>query len=917
MRIAFLRPYLLILIPLIIGGLVLSMRFLRTVDKKRRLGQIIFRGLLFTLLIFAVSGVSIMVKDNNVATIFVVDSSDSLKNNQQEISRFVSDALKNKGKKDYVGVVAFGKTAAVENFLSKETAFNGISSTVDGSATNLESAVNLALSMFPEGYAKRIVLISDGQENSGELMDTAADITLSGCQLLTLSLTRKETEEVYIKNLQVPESVGLGESFSIVVEVESNVATDAVISLYLGRSLRGQKPVSVQRGHNTYTFRDTQSDTGLKTYQVTIETPHDTVTLNNEYSAYTNISKQDPVLLVEGTPGIGESLENVFRSLNTPYQKVTPDYVPSTLSELLEYSGVVLVNVNADRLNRSFMEIVETYVKDYGKGLIACGGRQVFAMGGYKGTPLETVLPVEMDVQGEKEIPKMAIQLVIDQSGSMSGENLEMAKQAAVAAADTMRDTDLIGVMSFDDSYSRVVPITEITDRKEIARAISSIDIRGGTSILPALRAAAQDLSKADAAIKHIILLTDGQDGFAMSNYNSLIHAINDESITVSTVAIGAGCNTELLSFLAERCNGRMYQTSIGTDIPRIFTQEVYLSANTYIVEDEFAPIAIQYGSVTDSLITDVAADGLPTLYAYVATTIKPRATEVLVSPKNDPVLAWWQYGLGKTLVWTSDATAEWSGNFFAWDGNPQLWSNMLNLVTQELRVDGSYAEVTQSADGAHVTYHTEDFGAATSVSATVTDVNGNPSIINLPATAPGVFEGDFEMTGTGVYSIAVNQYTGDELMGGVTTAAIKKYSPEYVFDFNDKGNLLEDYTIRTGGTMIESPDMVFSSVLKTGKAMTDITTPLLVVALLLFVFDIAYRRFNVRLIPERKKKAPTSIPVKESVKSPVAEDIVTPPEPVIKPAKVPKAPKAPKQPKQEDKEVLDTSQLLNRMKKQ
>lgn len=922
MKIEFARPYILIIIPIIVAGLFLAMRFLHTVDKKRRINQTIIRSFLFSILIFALSGVSVCINDDKSATIFIVDASDSLKNSRDDIIKFVNDAINEKKSDDYVGVVTFGRHASVENFLSEDTVFTGISSDIDSSSTNLYDAVTLGLSMIPDGYSKRLVIISDGNENGSSLLaDTVPAITLSGCDIQTFTISEAIDKEVYVKNLDVPQSVGTGESFSIKVEIMSNVETDAVVSLYLGRDFKGKQLVHLLSGKNNCTFRDTQSDSGLKTYHVSIETPDDTFSLNNEYAAYTKISQKDPILILEGSTDEASELCKLFDSMEKDYECISSLDAPDDITKLTQYSAVILVDTYIDDLSQGFLGSIESYVNDYGKGLVACGGRHSYALGGWKDTPLETVLPVTMDVKGEKEIPKMAIQLVIDKSGSMSGENLRAAKQAAIAAAEMLRDDDYIGVMSFDDTYTRVVPITNLTDKKRISNAINSIEIQGGTSILPALRAAVNDLSACDATIKHIILLTDGQDNFEAVNYTPTINRANDELITISTVAIGEGCNTDLLSYIAEACGGRMYVTKLGTDIPKIFTQEVYLSANTYIVDNEFYPVYA--GSPDESGLLSGLDNGFPSLFAYIATTIKPgRTHEELVSDQDDPVLAWWQCGLGKTVAWTSDVSGKWSGNLFSSEVNQTLWNNIISLVTGDVSVNGSYAEVTQNGDTATIHYKTDDFSSNTAVSATVTDADGNSSILTLTAVAPGEFEASFDMIKADVYSIAVNQYEGSELIGGTTTAAFKTYSEEYAFDFSNSGDILSEYARKTGGREITSPYEVFSGPTKNVKAMNDITFPLLIVALFVFILDIAYRRFNFRIFPEKLK-----VSVKESAKDlppqdnakPVQEgaEIKTDTVKVSETKHSSEKPSSKTKSKQQESDMLDASQLLNRMKKQ
>ncbi len=922
MRIEVMHPYILLSVPVIIAFLIITAKLFLRCDRKKRIRAVIVRSIIFSLLALSMAGTGILLKGQKTATIFLVDGSDSLKNRESDIIAFINDSIANKTDSDYVGIVSFGKTAVIENFLTDNISYKGSMSDIDASASNLEEAVKLGLSMIPEGYAGRLVLISDGAENAGNLKDTAASVALSKASLLSYSLESAETPEVYVSNLKVPETSGTGESFAVTVEIESNTTSPATVSLYLGRTLKGRRSVILQKGTNTFVFADTQEESGLKTYSVTVEAENDTLSVNNEYYAYTNISTKQPVLIVEGEAGESSYLHTVLNSIGVDTVTVTPENAPGNISSLLEYRGIILVNVFASDLADGFLDNLETYVKDHGRGLITCGGRRSYAMGGYKNTSLETVLPVEMDIKGEKEIPSMAIVLLIDKSGSMSGESLDAAKKAAIAAVDNMREQDSIGVFSFDDSYSEVVRLQTLTDKASVHKAINTIRIEGGTSIYPAVQHAYKVLKDYEASIKHIILLTDGQDGFEKQKYTGLIKDINNDNITFSTVGIGAGCNTDLLNYLAEKCGGRFYLTVNGLDTPKIFTQEVYLTANTYIVDGEFTPII----SSNSEIISTVAANGLPSLLGYVATTPKSRATVLLSSPDDDPVLSCWQYGLGHTVAWASDVIGKWSGNFFASpEINQALWTNLISYITEDIKSDGSYAEVVQSGDSTKVIYHTDEFGAGTDVRAVVTDEDGNSSELTLPATAPGVYEASFDMTGTGVYSIAVNQYEEGNITYGITTAAIRHYSTEYTF--NDTPGLLEDYTRVTGGKMIEDPKDVFSSDISDVKAMTDLSTALLVAALLLFVLDIAVRRFNIsipvpKFVKPVKNEAKASSGKKEKVAAAddnaVDKPEISSEEPEKTKPKKEKAKKASKEKeeKNEQPEILDTSQLLNRLRK-
>ena len=844
MSISFQNPWLLLLIPVIIGALIFSMKFMYSRNMAQKISRILLRAIVASFLVLALSGITFKIVGKDVTTIFLVDASDSVKERKDEVNKFISDALKTKGRHDYVGVIAFGGNSRVEQFISKDVTFSGLLTEVDTQATNLEDAVNMAMAQMPEDSAKRIVLITDGNENEGSLNTTASAVIGSGIDFEIVKLEENISNEVYVANVTVPQEVGVGENFSIEVEVESNVACPATVKLFSGRTLKGQQKVNLQEGTNQFIFKDTQSDEGLKTYRVVVEAEEDTVSVNNEFSAYTNIETNLPILVVEGSNGNSRELQGILNSIGKKYDVVSPGVLPATISDLLHYSGIIFIDVYGDDIREGFLDNLDEYVKNYGGGFVACGGPNSYALGGYRGTPIEDVLPVYMDPTGENEIPTIAIDMVIDQSGSMSDgngiiNNLDLAKESAAAAVDNLRvNEDYVGVVSFDDSYEKLVPLDKLTDPDAVKDAIYSLAPDGGTSIYPAIAAAALDLSKCDAKVKHIILLTDGQD--SNNQYDDLIRIINDAGITLSTVSVGDGSNDILLTMLAESCGGRYFHTDLNTDVPKIFAQEIYLSSNTYLINEEFTPIVTS----SDQIIRDVAADGLPSLLGYVATAEKERSIVTLKSPYGDPILAYWQYGLGKTVAWTSDVTGEWSANYSGWENTQLLWHNILQYVTEDMGMEGAYVTVDQKGSKAVLNYSTEEFDANTTVTATIFDDEGNISEVTLDPSRPGEYTAEIETKNTGVYSINIQQKENGTVVGSTNTAAIMQYSLEYRFYPNN--TLLEDYATVIGASFLDNSADVFLNPPEFVKNRYSLTTILLLLAGILFLCDIAIRRFHV-----------------------------------------------------------------------
>ena len=350
--------------------------------------------------------------------------------------------------------------------------------------------------------------------------------------------------------------------------------------------------------------------------------------------------------------------------------------MPSDLAGLSGYEAVVLVNVPARALPVKAMAALPAYVRDLGKGLLMIGGKESFGVGGYGHTPLEEAMPVYMDVRNREERPNLALVFIIDKSGSMnachcSGPNrqtaqfrqggvpkVDIAKDAMVQAAALLGQQDTLGVVAFDDSAHWVLPAQRGVSVSAVQDAVASVAPLGTTNVRAGLLAAEDQLNHTDARIKHAILLTDG---WTSSGANlEIARRMRDAGITLSVVAAGSG-SADYLANLASEGGGRYYPAQDMADVPQIFVQETITAVGNYIVERPFTPA---FG--VDSPVLAGLRNGLPPLYGYNGTTIKETARAALVSDDGSPVLAQWQFGLGHTAAWTSDANGRWAKDWVA-----------------------------------------------------------------------------------------------------------------------------------------------------------------------------------------------------------------------------------------------------------
>lgn len=920
MQFEFARPWVLILIPILVAATI-AIRIIHQKKNSRMIGEIIVRCIVLILAVLALSGISIKKVSDITTTVFLIDMSDSVKSSWSDEAKFVEDAIAQMPDKNQVGIVAFGADAKIEQFVTDKKAFINVQSKILESGTNIEQAVSTAMALFPDGSAKRMVILTDGAENSGNVAEIATSVSSANIEIKIKDIESNVEEEVYVSDVSIPETISEGDQFDVTVDVVATEPANATVSLYSGRTLKGKKDVALQKGDNHLVFSDQGVESGIKSYRVVVESDKDTVSINNTYSAFTKVEAPAKILLVEGAKDESLLFQDVLKAANVDYEVVSPSGVPGSISDMLRYQSVILLDVYADDLRKGFMDILETYVKDYAGGLAAIGGTNSYALGNYRNTPIEDVLPVKMDLEGEKQIPKIAMVMVIDHSGSMESPStmnssiscLNVAKQAAVNSLGSLREIDEIGVIAFDDKFSWAVNLQPATDLPSIEDGIAGILGGGGTSIYPAVAEAVKKLEQSDAAIKHVVLLTDGQDGF--HDYDDLISEMSENNITLSSVAIGQEADAYTLGDLAEACGGRYYYSDAGTTLPRIFAQEVYLSTKEYLINEEFTPVITN----THDIIAGVFDEGSPSLLGYIASSAKDSAKVILESHKGDPILACWQCGLGHTVAWTSDGTNRWTGNFAGWDNYVKLWRNIIDWTVYDDSLGDDTLFVEQKASSAVINYETEEYNGKTKLQAVITDEEGKKIEASLNAIAPGRYQAEVALPDTGVYSMSVRKEENGEVVKNLNTATAMQYSKEY--RYADVSSSIGNFVNNVSGKYISKTDEVFDTELEGSSMRKNLTMWMLGIAVFMFVIDIVIRRMHidfVYMILSRVKLV--KLTVKEKKKETSVEHVVVEMEKTVeeekKPEKVEKKKaekKAQKKAKKVEPQVIDTAALLKK----
>ena len=791
--------------------------------------------------------------------VFLLDESDSVSGPARERStRFVEQAVAAKKPGDRHGVVSFGANATIAQRL---TSGGGLTPglAIDGKGTNIYEATQLALAMLPAGEANRIVLVSDGRQNAGNAFAGAQAVRNAGADLHYVAAPMTLDREVVAEELVLPREVKFGEPFQARLIVWSRKAGNGRVSLFRNGQFIGSQRVELAEGKNVFSYRQSLDKEGIHVYQAAIDADGDTIEANNRALGTVLVHGRPQVLLADRDRGHAQSLAAALRAQQLEVTVVEPGGIPKDMAGLQKYDGVVLSNVSAIQLDRSRMTLIRDYVRDQGGGLIMIGGDSSFGLGGYYQTPVEEALPVTMDVKQRVDVPNLSIVLSIDRSDSMTTlatgkvTYLDLAKEAAHLVVDLLDENSEVGVMSWDTEWKWEVPLRQARNKAEIHQGIASIVSGGGTEGFPALREAYQVLSKRPAVLKHVIFLTDGQ--MRRDQFQGLIDTMAKEQITVSSVAVGKWSDERLLVDIAKWGKGRFYKTEDSQTLPRIFAVETQLASNSTVVEQ---PFKAKLSDPGHEAIQDIDWKNAPPLLGYVATTAKANAEQVLLSHWEDPVLATWRYGLGRSAAFTSDANPRWAQNWIQWRQFNQFWAQLVRWTLRSATVNGTTASVVRrdrigevvidamDAKGNYINFMDTQVG--------IVAPDRGRSVIDLEQIAPGRYRGRFPASQEGVYLVGLAQRADQREPASQVAGLVVPYAEE-LRDLGVDESLLKEMAELTGGGALGDPRETFAQGRRPVRAWVEAWPWIAGAAAFLLLLDIAVRRLGAawfRTLPGR-----------------------------------------------------------------
>ncbi len=767
----------------------LGRRSLGAMGRGRRLFVCALRCLVIALLVLAAAEMEIVRSTDRMAVVYLLDQSSSIPTEQRAaMAQYVDAAItEHRRPRDLSGVIVFGREAGIEVPPSDAEMRipEHVESRLDPTYTDIAGAIRLAQAAFPYDAAKRIVLVTDGNQNLGNALDEAQGAVAAGIGIDILPIKYEQRSEVLVEKIAVPPDIRKGQPFDLRVYVTNTNAEGTVGGRLRVLQRTNDQPIELSSEHivlkpgkNVFSVRRQIDEPNFYTYegQFVPDNPADDVlTQNNRATTFTHVRGSGRVLLIESFAEQGEHQHLVDRlRANNMEVTVQPDnQLFQSLAELQAYDTVILANVArsdgavADDLTHFGDAQIKMLVRNTeltGSGLVMLGGPNSFGAGGWTNTKLEEAMPVDFQVKNLKVVPSGALMIVLDRSGSMTGEKLSMSKAAAIAAVQTLGERDQIGVIAFDSQYEWVVPLLRVGNSDRAVARIAAIGHGGGTNMQPGMEEGYRALSKCDASIKHMIVLTDGRtEG---SGYPELAAQNRRRRITTSAVAVGSDADVDLMDRIAQTGGGKFYRVENPRVIPRIFMKEAMRVARSVIFEKAsgFQPVIRYPHEIVSGL-----SGPLPPLTGFVRTTLKnnPLVEQVLVAPidseeANSTILATWNYGLGRAVAFTTDDGARWATQWTAWPDYDKFFSQLVRWSMRPLNDNGKFTVATD-VEGNKVKVfvnaldNQDEFLNFLNLSGSVVGPDAEAHELELEQVSPGRYVGEFEAGNTGSYFAMLN----------------------------------------------------------------------------------------------------------------------------------------------------------------
>lgn len=627
---------------------------------------------------------------NHLHVIHLVDVSESVDpDSMRTVAKEIEQASAELKTSDRSSILGFGsRLLPLDPPALRKLADEAAQGTADSSlrnSTKLSEALLGSRLVFDASMARRLVVFSDGSPTTPGVAEAIQTLREEGVDVRFRPVDGLKRPEAAIVALEPLSRVAFrGEIVRMRLRMRANEAMNATARVLHRGVAVASTPVKLEAGKETMVTLDVEmTSTGESRWEAELQPEKDWFPVNNKVATTITVKGEPRLLALHRDEKQMRPLARAMKKQGLELELRGERGLPETMAELLAFDAVILADVPATSLNTRQMELLRRYVSDFGGGLAMLGSENSFGLGGYYRTPVEEALPLTSRYEKEKQKPSLAMVLVIDKSGSMDGQPIELARASAKAAAELLGAQDQIAVVGFDSETRVILNMTSAADRGTVLNAIESLTADGGTDAYPGMVKGRELLQNASAKVKHMIVLSDGQT--PANDFSGLVRDMRSQGMTVSSVSLGDGAAKDLMQMIAQEGGGRYYETNDPTNMPQIFTKETMQASRSAIKED-------LYGSVVTGdhpILSGYEKSELPDVLGYVMTQTKPSANLLLAAETGDPLLAVCRYGLGTGLCWTSDLTEKWGGEWLGWGNGGAFWAQIFRGIVRKEQSTG------------------------------------------------------------------------------------------------------------------------------------------------------------------------------------------------------------------------------------
>lgn len=870
--IQFDRPGWLLLLVLLVPVIFIAWRGItRKGARGRAVASTITRCLIVSLLAVAIARPVWEKTGKGVSLITVLDRSQSIpKQIQNHAVKILQEwtSPERRDKNNRLAVISVGREVAIGSMPKQLTAFEPAANDPDPTATNIAKGIQMAIALFPRDTASRILVVSDGNETDGQMLSVANQAKASGIPIDVLPLMYDHQNEVMIEKVITPSQARHGQSVPVRVILRSVSSSNGTLHLVqngveldISPNSNGKGlPLSLHEGVNAVMFDVPIQSGGPQKFEAmwVASEEGDTIAANNVGVAVSFVSKSGVILLVTQNELNSKHLHDILVSAGLLVEIRSPKEIPRESIGFSEFDAAILVDIPRWMLDDLQEKHLHSFVHDLGGGLICTGGPNSFGAGGWIGSQLERAMPIKCEPPQTRQLPRGALALIMHSCEMPEGNY--WGQRMADAAVDSLSELDYVGIIEYDwnggpntlNNSGWTLPLQLAGDKTKAFDAIKSLVYGDMQDFGSPMKLALDGLVAVDAAQRHVIIITDGDP---IGPSQELLSEYRIAGVTVSTVMVGGhGSSTDQqkMQGIATVTGGRFYLVNDPNKLPSIFIKEAQLNSRSLLQEGSEWDVSTQT-SVTGPV---QGISGVPQVGGYVVTGSKGGFAQtpwvIPVQDGDDPLFAWWHYGLGKSIALTTDLGNRWATNWPSWSDFPEFWESCVRWsmrgatspnMTVTSRVEGTRGIVDLEA----VDTNNQMMNFMQS-KAVVISPSGDAIPISLQQTGPGSYHAEFDAIETGAWLVNIAfQDASGELTGRIPTAVTVPYPREYASTTHN-ASLLHQLARQTGGRVLSIDDIEFVDLFDDSTISQPVSPQsmwdlLAVIAASMLILDVAIRR--------------------------------------------------------------------------